>query len=154
MSARAGERTRRRLWIIVAGIIGCVMIAGGIAVQQYFKPHKNYGSATPDEVLAARDLIAAFERDEAAATARYVTGNVTVEVWGTVRDVQSDGGTTTVTIGSDDDAGSVACTLDAETDRRAVRVGEEVAVRGQCAGMQALIDTQVIMIRCAVRGRP
>ncbi len=151
MTASESRRPRSWLRVILFSVAGIVVIGAAIGLQQYFKPHKDFAASTPDELISADALIRAFTQNEADATARYVSGDVTVEVTGIVRDLQTVGGTTTVTLGSDSTEGSVACTLAPDAEPVHVAKGEVVAVRGQCAGMQGLIEPQVIMIRSAVR---
>ena len=136
--------------ILLAGI-GIVIIAVGIGLSMYYKPHKTFVGAEPDFEFTAAELVNSFTRDEAAATAEYVADDKVLLVTGEVRDITTgDGGAVIVVLGSADMEGSVSCTLTAEESKRSgiIKIGEAVRITGQCTGMQGLIEPEVIMIRC------
>ncbi|MFZ1729082.1 MAG: hypothetical protein WBQ23_02660 [Bacteroidota bacterium] len=142
---------KSRIAIIV--IVSIVIIAVTVGLMMYFKPHKDFATSTPDFELTVSDLIVAFSTDEAAATAKFVSDDMTVLVSGIVREVDTDSqGSAVIVLEQEGTEGSVSCTLMPEesTASIAVRPGDPLRIKGQCTGMQELIEPQVIMIRCAL----
>ena len=138
--------------ILLAGL-GVAIIAIGIGLSMYFKPHKTIAGAEPDFQLTVPELINAFSLDEAGATAKYVANDKVILVTGVVRDIDMQGGgSVVIMLGQEGTDGSVACTLTAEESVKSgsVTKGSTISITGQCTGMQGLIEPEVIMIRCGL----
>ena len=139
--------------IIGTAIVALAVVGAGIAALLYFKPHKDYESATPDYVVSVRTIVSDFEHDEAAANRKYVAGDKTILVKGTIASIDTDSnGIMTITLGESGVDGTVHCALMPDQHEVASRLkaGDRIGIKGQCTGVQTLIDTEVIMIRCGV----
>jgi hypothetical protein len=139
--------------VILFVILAAVVIAVGVGVAMYFKPHKNFAGATPDFQLTASELVGVFSADEVGATAKFVADDKVVLVSGVIREIETDErGATVLVLAPEELDGSVACTLTAEESAASgtVRIGDFVRITGQCTGMQGLIEPQVILIRCGL----
>jgi hypothetical protein len=141
----------KKYLIIAAAAV--LLVAAGIGLRAYFKPHKDFGASPPDVVIAAKDLIKEFETDESSANRKFVADDKTVQVSGVVSDItrRPDGGITLM-LGDAGTEGGINCTLTGEQNAAAdgVKKGETITIKGQCTGYQQLIDSEVIMIRCAI----
>jgi len=129
------------------------LIVIGIALSMYFKPHKDFGASKPDLVVRADQLLMDFTKNETEANRKYVEGDETVMVEGIVDDVQTNPDTTVTIILKDNlMPGSISCTLVPleSTKMLQIKKGISVRIKGQCTGLQELIDPQVIMIRCVI----
>lgn len=139
--------------IIIIGIIGVVVIAVTAGLMMYFKPHKDFAASNPDFELTVADLVGAFSADEAAATARYVSDDMTVLVSGIISEIDTDTqGNAVIVLSQPGTEGGVSCTLMPEesTGSITLQAGQPIRIQGQCTGMTELIEPQVIMIRCAL----
>src|SRR5512143_2573000 len=141
----------RKIRFFLLALLAVAVVAAGIGLFMYFKPHKDFGASAPDVEISARDLVQAFADNEQRATRAYVTGDRTSQVSGTVRRMVTDERShrTVVTLDAGD-LGSVSCTLvsPGASSMKAVAAGAQMTVKGQCTGMQELFEKEVVMIRC------
>lgn len=132
--------------ILLFGLVALV-IGGGVGYYMWNKPHEAIGKA--NFTITATDLAAEFEKDETAATAKYVgkDGNmVVVQVSGKIADVKNDTSGITIALDSGDPINGVSCVLDRFTKqaRTDYKVGEEVKLKGLCTGKLS----DVVIDRC------
>ncbi len=131
--------------IIQFGLIA-LLIGGGVGYYMWNKPHDAIG--TPTITTTAAELSAEFEKDETAATAKYVGEKIIVQISGKIADVKND--TSGITIGLDtgDPLNGVSCVLDKFTKqiRSDFKVGEDIKLKGICLGknMDVNIDRCVV----------
>jgi hypothetical protein len=143
----------KKRYYILLSILAILLVGGSIGLYMYFKPQKDFGKSTPDFVLSDKDLLNEFEASEANATQKFVTGDKTILVSGTISEVSRNAdGTFHVVLTEADMSGSIQCSLMAgETEKAGkLKKGEPLQIKGQCAGLQELIDKQVTMIRCVI----
>lgn len=121
---------KKILWVLLAaGLIGAI-----IGYRMWNKPHEDVAAAKVDFTLDASALLAEFNADEAAATAKYL--GKTLAVIGAVRSAATDAeGGTKVILEAGSDFG-VSCELDkfAKHPRTAFQPGEKVTLKGFCSG--------------------
>jgi hypothetical protein len=119
-------------------------LGAGYGYYLYQKPVPTAAALATDFSLAATELYAAYETDEAAANERYL--GKTLELTGTVAAVTTDeAGQVTVQLDAGGLLGGVSCEL-APGQTTELQVGEEVRLKGICSGM--LMD--VVLNRCVV----
>jgi hypothetical protein len=145
----------KKKWYFIWAFIAIVVVAGGTGTYMFFKPHKDFGTSNPDITLTAADLYKQFDQNEAQANKRFVADDKTILVSGTIAEiVKNQDGSHTVIFDIAGSAGSVSCSLmpdqSAQTDT--FKKGDKISIKGQCTGIQELIDKQVILIRCAIAG--
>ena len=143
----------KKRWYFVIGVLVLLLVVVGVGLMMYFKPHKDFGDSKPDISVTTAEILAAFGKNETAANARFVADDKTILVSGTIRDIADDGkGTAVITLAGDATDGTVSCTLTPEESKAAssLKKGQNIGIKGQCTGIQTLLDKQVIMIRCAV----
>jgi hypothetical protein len=136
--------------LLVLGIIG-----GGIGYYMYQKPVKNFAESTEDYKLTAIDLFNEFAKNEVAANQKYVVKDKTILVEGYLKDIKkNDDGTITVYFDVSSNDGSLSCTFSLEESAKialnSLTKGKKISIKGQCSGMQELIEKEVIMIRCGL----
>lgn len=126
-------------------VAGLLMIAIGLGIYQYNKPHQNIEKAKSDIIIEAPALFTAFSEDEAAANAKYL--DKIIEISGKVMAVNPDEeGHLSITLDSGSELFGVICQME-ESDnvkKATFNVGETVRVKGKCTGM--LMD--VVLVRC------
>ncbi|MBL0174211.1 MAG: hypothetical protein IPP94_02915 [Ignavibacteria bacterium] len=143
------KKTRMVLIVLAA----LAILAAGVGLMMYYKPHKDFATSTPDVRITAEAFTKAFDADEVNATWAYVKGDKTILVTGTVAEVGSDkDGNVDVVLAGGKETGTVSCAMMPDERERAKKLmpGERVRIKGQCTGRVELIDKQVIMIRCAL----
>ena len=127
-------------------IVGLLAVIGiGIGVMMYNKPHQNIESAKTDISIAATELFADYEQDEAASNTRFL--DKMIEVKGKVMEVKErEDGNIGVTLEGGGMMFGVICELDHMTQHKRTEfaVGEEVTFKGICTGL--LMD--VVLVRC------
>ncbi|MBX2973520.1 MAG: hypothetical protein KF797_10485 [Flavobacteriales bacterium] len=140
---------RPRVMIAVAATIA---LAGGgtYAYLEYNRGVAGADSMPVKETVTAHQLLADFQADEAAATARYVGAKEqVVQVSGTIRSMEPDGtDKTTVVLEAGDELAGVVCEFANKDLPADLRSGATISVKGICTGL--LMD--VVLVRCiAVR---
>lgn len=137
--------TRRRtlrmvLWIALIGIITVIA-----AVYYVFnKPHRNISKEDASYTVTARDLIAEFQADENAATAKYL--EKVISVTGIIKSIRTLDNHNMV-FSLDDQMAGVSCTVDSadvEKYRSKLELYTTDAIggfKGRCTGM--LMDIQL-----------
>lgn len=126
------------------------LVAGVYAWMEYDRGVADAGAMAVKEKVTAPDLLAAFQADEASATARYVGATEqAIQVTGIVRAIEPQpGGPVNVVLETGDDLAGVVCEFAQGTVPAAWTTGGEVAVKGICTG--ALMD--VVLVRCVPAG--
>ena len=131
--------------IIIVAIIGI-----GIGIYLYNMPQKNFASSKADFTLTAKELFDEFVKSEQAANAKYVTGNKTIQISGTIKELPESPDTAAIVlIDVQNPDGDISCTLIPEDSKKVktLKVGNLITVKGQCTGYQELISKEVLMIR-------
>jgi hypothetical protein len=114
-------------------IVIVVLIAAGgvIGYRMFHEATPDIVSAKPDQAVSVAALIAAFEKDTAAAANTYI--DRIVEVTGMVKSADSSG---TIVLGTEDSESAVSCGLDRRhiQDYKGLSKGQLVVVQGRCSG--------------------
>jgi len=130
------------------------VIGVSVGLYMFYKPTKDFGASKPDFVLSAKQLFTEFDSNETASNAKFVAGDKTVEINGLVMTITHDTDTTTTVVVGDptDKTGIVNCSLmNTETEKiKNIKEGAEIKIKGQCVGIQGLIEKSVFMIRCVL----
>ena len=116
---------------IILLFVAVILIAGAIGAYLYFKATPDVVQQKPDVSVKAGELIAAFEKDSAAARHLYL--DKIVEVTGSVKSIDTAGA---VVLGEDDSASEVVVGLDRRymQDHQKVQVGQVATLQGICSG--------------------
>jgi hypothetical protein len=107
------------------------LVAGAIAAYLYFKPTPDMVQGTPDVTATAAELIAAFEKDTAAASQRFL--DKIVAVTGTVQSIDTTG---SVVLGEEGSLSAISIGLDHRysADHQKLKVGQVATLQGLCSG--------------------
>lgn len=131
------------------GLIGGLILIIACAVAGFYlynKQHKDLGKAKPDYVITATDLLKEFEKDESAASAKYV--NKIIEVSGTIESLNTgEDNTLSIILKTDSDFSTVICTFLQSQDREELKPGDEITVKGECSGFL----TDVLLNNCSLK---
>lgn len=131
--------------IILLSIAVLAVAVGGIGYYMYQKPAERSVSGDPDIVVSAKDLLAAFQADEAKAMGTYAKNDQVIQVTGTVRGIdRSDPAKVNVVLETGDALAGVMCEFE-PAHAPDWKEGAPVKVNGVCAGI--LMD--VLLTRCA-----
>jgi len=134
----------------IFAIIILVAIVTGVSwgFYQFMRKPADLKNVKAEYVLNSGELYSAFEKDEAAATAKY-SGHI-IEITGNVAQVEygSIDSTLNITLRPDDEFSGVICTFSGKDDKNIIKnaIGEQITVRGECSGM--LLD--VLLNNCVL----
>ncbi len=133
----------RKNILIALALIAAV--GGGAAWYLYQKPAERSVSGEAEVVIGAKDLLAAFQTDEAKAMTTYAKSDQVIQVTGTVRAIDtSDPAKVNVILETGDALAGVTCEFEPAHAPQWAE-GASVKVNGVCAGI--LMD--VVLTRCA-----
>lgn len=142
---------KAKKWILLV-IAFCILAAGIFAYLEFTRTHKNLEDLKAKYEITATELIAAFEQDEANASAKFI--DQVLEVSGTLLSVEKDGNLIDLSIEGGENGGSILCELDSSQQEKAgtLSIGSTIIVRGVCAGFNAdeLLGSDVILVRAVV----
>lgn len=111
--------------LIIGGLIG-----GAIGLYLYNKPADKAVTSKVVVSTTAAQIVEDYKNDEATSNERYL--NKVVAVRGTIAKINKNDETTAIVLASDDALSSVVCELSGDTGT--YQVGDEVQVKGLCAG--------------------
>lgn len=116
---------------IILSIIVLVLVAGLAGAYFYFKPTPDIVQDRADVAVQAKDLIAAFEKDTAAARQTYI--DKVVEVTGRIKSIDTSGA---VVLGEEGSASEVVVGLDRRhlKDYERLTLGTVAVMQGVCSG--------------------
>jgi uncharacterized protein (UPF0333 family) len=119
---------KRRILLLVLVVI---VIAGLAGASFYFKQTPDVVQQTPDVAVSAKELLAAFQQDSAAAKEKYI--DRVVEVTGNVKSIDSSG---TIVLGETGTASDVVAGLDRRHlgDHATLKQGAVAVIQGVCSG--------------------
>lgn len=119
---------KRKIVFTLAFIIVLLALA---AAYYYFKKTPDVVNNTPEVTITAKELVAAFEQDTAAASQRYL--DKVVQVWGNVKRVDTAGA---VVLGEDGSPSEVVVGFDRRhiDDYKQLQVGQPAVMQGICSG--------------------
>ena len=128
-------------------VVFFIAVAGiGVALYLYNLKPADLSKVTADYTISSSTLLADFEKDEAAATTKYV--NKVIEVTGIVATVlPGSDNSLTVSLLTGNKGTFVICTFVLKNINPSLKVGENITVRGKCSGY--LMD--VLMNDCVLK---
>ena len=131
--------------VTLFSVLILVVIIIGMGIYLYNKKPADLQNSKVDYKISATLLATAFERDETAATVKYV--NKVLEVNGiVVSSMANDQNVVTIALKTEKPLTFVICTFQDLGGLRQPGVGEEIVLRGVCSG--TLID--VLMNNCVL----
>lgn len=130
---------KRRLFF--SGIIVCIAVIATTAFYMYQKPRTSLNNIKPDFTLTAKNLYAAFQKDEKKAGQQFL-GKI-IQVTGTVDNAEGTDSTITLLLAGDE-MGGVNCSVrKSKEDREAIPTkGATIKVKGKCIGF--LMDVNLV----------
>lgn len=142
---------------IIGILVLILVLAGGwYGYRKVFGKVESLQNVQADVTLPAAELLAAFERDSAAANKRFLEKNI--ETTGRVRSVESEERSATVVLGEEGSMSSIRCSMDSSFVQQAtaLKEGSTVTIKGYCTGfnMDELLGSDVILNRCVVQTTP
>ncbi|HVF81371.1 MAG TPA: hypothetical protein VM884_05535 [Flavisolibacter sp.] len=116
---------------ILIGVLILIVVAAIIGYRMYSKQTPDIVQDDPDVAVTAKDLIAAFEKDTAAAGKLYL--DKIIEVTGRIKSVDTSGA---VIMGEESTASEVVIGLDRRhiEDAGKIKVGTVAVLQGICSG--------------------
>ena len=116
--------------ILFAAVI-LIVVAAIIIYRMYSQQTEDIVDQTADARITAKELIAAFEKDTAAARIQYV--DKIIEVTGTVKKVDTSG---SVVLGIEGTESGVVFGLDRRhmDDYKKISPGKQATLQGKCTG--------------------
>jgi len=136
---------KKKIVIIVA--LALLAIGGGVFLYQWNKPKTNAANVTPNYVLPADSLGAAFAKNEDAANAKFVKDSVALEIQGTVDTTFiNEGNESVIRLSTSTPDYPVNCYFNS-TDKATANKGDQVVIKGFCTGYLMMDGVQ--MSKCA-----
>lgn len=116
---------------ILVGVLLLIVVGAIVGYRMYSKQTPDVVQDKPDAVVGAKELIAAFEKDTAAAGKLYV--DKILEVTGTVKSVDTSGA---IVMGEEGMPSEVVVGLDRRhlKDVETLKVGAVAVLQGICSG--------------------
>lgn len=132
---------------IIIAILILSIIGGFFGYKIYNKPHVNVAKTSSDITINASDLLNDFSTDEASANTKYL--DKIVEVKGEISSLKIEDGKGIISLKTNDDFGSVRCTLSETATQKmnTLKEGDQVTVKGICTGY--LMD--VILVKSEIK---
>lgn len=138
--------------IIIAVILIALLAGGWYAYREYHRTNKDLTNARPAVTVTATSLIAAFEKDSAAANRQYLDKIIAVK--GTIKKMESDNSPAIIFLGEAAQMSSVQCSMDSSHARSysALQEGTQVTIKGMVTGARTdeLFGTDVVLNRCVI----
>ena len=128
-------------------ILPLLVIAAGIGLYMYNKPHADLHASEADFKLKAAELLETFSNNETDANAKYL--NKIVEVSGVVVEKEvTETGDVIVFLKEPGEMFGVSCAFvpEQQAEAESLQTGEQTTIKGVCTGM--LMD--VSLSRCVV----
>ena len=131
------------LYTIVA-----IALLGAIAWFAFLNvPKASSQGKTADFKLPATELYQAFETDEEASNAKYISK--IIDVSGIIEDISTDEQGAAVVLLAGGDFGGVLCTLEKSQSEKikAKKLGDNITIKGVCTGMlmEVVVNKGVIV---------
>jgi len=128
-------------------LLSLIAIGGGVAYYIWNKPKTNAANVTPNYVLPADSLGAAFAKNEDAANAKFVKDSVALEIQGTVDTTFiNEGNESVIRLSTSTPDYPVICYFNS-TDKATANKGDQVVIKGFCTGYLMMDGVQ--MSKCA-----
>ncbi len=139
---------KRFLTIVILIIL---ITAGLYAYKTYTGKVKTLEDVKAVVTVTATDLIAAFEKDSAAANKLYL-GKV-VAVTGNIKSIEKEAGT--IVMGNGESMSSVRCSLDSNYVKKitGLNIGNQIIIKGACTGFNSDelgLGSDVVLNRCVI----
>lgn len=139
-----------RKWILAIVFI-VIIVAAWYAYKEYNRTHTDMRDEKATATLSAASLIAAFEKDSAAAGKQYTDRVVAVQ--GTVKKIVKDQQPAVIFLGDEGQMSSVQCSMDSmHIEYKNISTGAAVTIKGIVTGYRTdeLFGTDVILNRCVM----
>lgn len=139
--------------ILLIAILVVVIAGGWYAYTLYTGKVPSLTEVKTDARVSAVELIAAFEKDTAAANKTYL-GKI-VSINGTIKAVEEDGAT--IVLGDPGSSSSVRCSMDSSFVKTtaSLGLGSNISVKGACTGFMPDetglgLGSDVVLNRCVL----
>jgi len=132
--------------IAIIILVAVAAIASYVWFFVYNKSHANFSRTQAEVIISAEDLYQAYVQDEVTASNAY-NGKV-IEVTGIISSIKEVDGLINIYLSTSDMMAEISAELDPQHPFVAenYEVGQEVTIRGECAGY----DLDVVFNRCYI----
>ena len=136
--------------IVLLAACSIILVTAFYAYKEYTRKKPNLHSVSSAYEITDSLLINEFIKNEQFSNSKYL-GKI-VSVTGQVKQLDKDGNTVTIVLGSMHNASSVKCAMDSTEKTANVQLSETITVKGACIGFNKddLIGSDVILNRCVL----
>lgn len=145
--------------IIVLVLVLGLLAAAFYAYREYNRAPIDTATSSPDFSVKGAELVAAFERDEPGATARYV--NKLIRIEDNLLELKIDEAVSigaregyTLVVGSASATTTIRCSMDSlfSINTNPLVKGDKVVLQGICSGYNKdeLLGSDIVLVRCAL----
>ena len=142
-------------WLLIL-ILVVTAIAVWYGYTEYNRTNTALVDTKPIATVTVPVLLAAFEKDSAAAVKQY--DDKIIAVTGTIKKIEADGNPVVISLGDAGQLSSVQCSMDSTNAATytQLKTGAITTLKGQVTGFRsdALFGTDVILNRCVVAAHP
>lgn len=130
-------------------LLAAAAVGGGIGYYMYNKAPEGVSNKKADHIVTPQGLLADFQKDEAAANAKYL-GKVT-QIEGTILEIiPGEDLVMQVVLETGELMSRVSCTLEEDKDTflaRKLQKGNTITIKGECTGIldDVIIERGVIV---------
>ena len=125
-------------------LLGLLIVGGAAAYYMYNKPHKEAADIVADYTMAPADLMADYDKDEAAADAAYLDKVIALE--GVVASVNELEKGASLSLETGSELSTIMCEFESKEAMKGIQPGQKIKVKGFCTGK--LMD--VVLVRCVI----
>lgn len=131
---------------MILALLMIIIVALGMALYWYNKPHVDVKKSDAAYVLTAQNLIYEYQQNETKSNEKFAE-NV-VQVNGKVFEISTLKGNCVITLKDENLESGIICHMIPEENRKALKLnkGQDIEIKGICTGY--LLD--VIMVRCTL----
>lgn len=121
-----------------------IVLGGAFGYWQYNKGHKETSGAKADISISPKDLLQAFDTDEASANQKYL--DKIIEVEGVVKLTDKTDAGSSLHLETGSEMSAIICEFESPDAVSSVQIGQTAKVKGFCTGK--LMD--VVLVRCSI----
>ncbi len=129
-----------------------VAIIAWYSYTQYNRKNVDITTKKTEHNIDALSLIAAFEKDTASSSKKYI--DKIVEVTGTIKKIEAEEAPAVLFLGDSNQMSAIVCSMDSvyATTYSSLKKGTKITIKGICNGYQydELLGTDVKLNRCVI----
>ena len=129
---------------IILAILALGLLGGAYGLYLFNKPVKSLENQKAQFTISSQELLSTYEANEENANAKFL--DKIIQVSGKIDNIEESEAGISVLIDAESMMGFISCELDAGQELNGKKVGDQITIKGLCAGY--LLD--VVLSRCVI----